>query len=630
MMDRITGRAWAPVAALLMICVFVLANLALQPRLAGARMDFTQRGLFTLSPATKDTLAGLAEPIDLTFIYSRRVGQDYPRIRAHAARVREMLDAYASASRGRLRVRYVDATPFSEAEDEALAAGLIAVPSQSGDPLYFGLIGQNSVDDQRIVAFFAPEQESTLEYDLTRMIARLDDPAPARIGLLTALQGLQGDGRETGYAVLRDMSRSYALERIDPEFASLPAGLDALIIAHAEPLSDYQAWLVDQFALRTGRLVWIVDPAAKVAAGGSIFDLDPTPQSSDLGRFARHWGISLSQDAVADAGNALPVQTVSPDGRSAILGQPLFIAATPATMSRADPITSELDRSVHFGAPGALELTSDSPLTGEALITTGPAPSYIPAEQAAGDMTPAEVIAAYDTLGAPLTLAMRVSGELTTAFPDGAPPLPMTGDPVTDELLQAEAQDAPAHIARSEKPATMVVIADADFLDDGFYINPNGGAVIADNGAFLLNAVDALTGVDGLLSLRSRAESRRPMTLVEEMRAEAETEFLEEQMRLEDQLADTEAELGALEAELRESTALLGDFEVGLSGESRARLQELRSEIVETRDRLRSIERDFRRGIDGLEGMLKLINIWGGAVLAVLLGLVIWWRGRRI
>ena len=245
-------------------------------------------------------------------------------------------------------------------------------------------------------------------------------------------------------------------------------------------------------------------------------------------------------------------------------------------------------------------------------------------------MTPAEVIAAYDTLGAPLTLAMRVSGELTTAFPDGAPPLPMTGDPVTDELLQAEAQDAPAHIARSEKPATMVVIADADFLDDGFYINPNGGAVIADNGAFLLNAVDALTGVDGLLSLRSRAESRRPMTLVEEMRAEAETEFLEEQMRLEDQLADTEAELGALEAELRESTALLGDFEVGLSGESRARLQELRSEIVETRDRLRSIERDFRRGIDGLEGMLKLINIWGGAVLAVLLGLVIWWRGRRI
>ena len=68
MMDRITGRAWAPVAALLMICVFVLANLALQPRLAGARMDFTQRGLFTLSPATKDTLAGLAEPIDLTFI----------------------------------------------------------------------------------------------------------------------------------------------------------------------------------------------------------------------------------------------------------------------------------------------------------------------------------------------------------------------------------------------------------------------------------------------------------------------------------------------------------------------------------------------------------------------------------
>lgn len=629
MMDRLTGRAWSLAAALLLALVFILANLALQPRLAGARVDFTERKLFTLSPATRGTLSNLAEPVELTLIYSRRVGQDYPRIRAHAARVREMLDAYVSASGGQLYVREMDAAPFSEAEDEALAAGLLAVPAQSGDPLYFGLIGRNSVDDQRIIAFLSPEQESKLEYDLTRMIARLDDPAPARIGLISSLQGMQGDGRETGYAVLRDLRSSYVLERIDTDFASLPADLDALIIAHTEPFNDYQAWLIDQFALRTGRLIWIVDPAAKIAAGGSIFDLNIAPQASDFGRFERAWGLSVSDMAVADAGNALPVQTLSPDGRSAILGQPLFIATPPATMSRTDPITSELDRAVHFGAPGALELTSDSLLTGEPLIQTGPAPSYIPAGDAAGDMPPGAVIAAYDTLSAPLTLAMRLSGSLTTSFPDGPPPLPLTGDPVTDELVQAEAAEAPEHIARSLKPATIVAIADADFLDDGFYINPAGGAVIADNGAFLLNAVDALTGIDGLLSLRSRAESRRPMTLVEKMRTEAETEFLEEQIRLEDQLADTQAELEDLEAELRESSALLGDFEVGLSGESRARLQELRSEIVETRDRLRSIERDFRRGIDRLEGTLKAVNIWGGALLAVLLGLIIWWRGRR-
>ncbi|MCI4643559.1 MAG: Gldg family protein [Hyphomonadaceae bacterium] len=630
MIDRLTGRAWSLIVALLIVFVFVLANLALQPRLAGARMDFTQRKLFTLSDATRDALSQLAEPVDLTFVYSRRVGQDYPRIRAHAARVREMLDAYASASGGQLRIRQMDATPFSEAEDIALEAGLVAVPSQSGDPLYFGLIGRNSVDDQRIIAFLSPDQESKLEYDLTRMVARLDDPAPARVGLISSLQGMQGDGRETGYAVLRDLTRSYGLERIDPDFASLPDDLDVLVIAHPEPFNDYQAWLVDQFALRTGRLIWIVDPAAKIAAGGgSIFDLDTTPQTSGLGRFSRHWGLVLSEQAVADAGNALPVQTLSPDGRSAILGQPLFIATPPATMSRTDPITSELDRAVHFGAPGALSLTSNSPLVGEALISTGPAPSYIPADEAVEDMLPGDVIASYDTLSGPLTLAMRLSGRLTTAFPDGPPSLPLSGDPVTDELVRAETAETLPHIARSEKPAAMVVVADADFLDDGFYINPTGGAVIADNGALVLNSVDALTGIEGLLSLRSRAESRRPMTLVEKMRAEAEAEFLEEQVRLEDQLADRETELQELEADLRESSALLGDFEVGLSGESRARLQELRSEIVETRDRLRAIERDFRHDIDQLEGSLKAVNIWGGAALAVLLGLLLWWRGRR-
>lgn len=512
-MMALTGRAWPTLMAIALLALFVLANLAIQPRLVSARADFTERKLFTLTDATRDTLRAVAEPVDLTLVYSRRVGQDYPRIRAHAARVRELLDAYASASGGQVRVRELDATPFSEAEDVALAAGLTGVPTQGTDPLYFGLIGRNSVDDERIIPFLAPERGGTLEYDLTRMVARLDDPSPARVGLVSSLQGLQGDGVESGYAVLRDMKRSYGLERIDEAFASLPADLDVLVLAHAKPLNDYQTWLVDQFVLRGGRLIWLVDPAAKVAGGGGVFNFDPAPKTSGLGTLGRHWQVALAEGAVADAGNALPVQTTTPDGRSDIVGQPLFIAAVPANMSRTDPITSELQRAVNFGAPGALYIASSSPFEAETLVSTGPGPSFIPADRAAMDMSPQQVLLAYDTLDGPLALAVRLTGSATTAFPEGRPTLPLSGDPVEDELMRAEAATALPHIAQSQREAAIVIIADADFVDDGFYINPNGGAVIADNGAFLLNAIDALTGIDGLLALRSRAESLRPMTL---------------------------------------------------------------------------------------------------------------------
>lgn len=629
MMSWITGKGWTLTAALGLLALFVLANLVLQPRTASTRLDFTERRLYTLTPATRSTLRDLAEPVDITFVYSRRVGQDYPRIRAHAARVREMLESYESLGRGQLRVREIDPLPFSEAEDEALASGITAVTTQDADPLYFGLIGRNTVDDERIMAFLAPEREGTLEYDLTRMISRLDDPALPNVGLLSSLPGMQGDGSGSGYALLRDLNRNYDVKRVPADFASLPEDLDTLMIAHAGDLNDYQTWLIDQFVLRKGRLIWVVDPATKVAGSDSFFDLTSAPRQSDLGALGQHWGVSLAEGAVADATNALPVQTLDPDGRTIVAGQPLFIAAPPMEMSRTDPIVAEIQRPVNLGAPGALFRTDNSPLDEHILISTGPSPSFIDATRAAGEMTPAAVIRAYNGLETPLTLAARYSGELTTAFPNGRPSLPFTGDPVTDELLRAEAASLNPHTDQSARSATIVIIADADLMDDGFYINPAGGSVIADNGTLILNALDALTGIEGLLTLRSRAESLRPMSRVDAMRTEAENEFFDEQFRLEDRLGRAQDELDALQAELVAGMAVGGELDSGLTPEERARLQVLRSEILDTRARLRQIERDFRQDIDGLEATLKAINIWGGAVLVIVFGLGLWVVRRR-
>ena len=52
-------------------------------------------------------------------------------------------------------------------------------------------------------------------------------------------------------------------------------------------------------------------------------------------------------------------------------------------------------------------------------------------------------------------------------------------------------------------------------------------------------------------------------------------------------------------------------------------------EVTETRERLRAIERDFRRDIDALEAWLKFINIFAGPLLIGAIGLFVWWRRRR-
>lgn len=617
-------------ASALVAVIFLAANLLSQKVLTGVQIDFTESQLYSLSRATKNTLSDIAEPVDITLVYSRSVGQDYPAVRAYAARVRELLQAYDSQSGGRVRVREIDPTPFSPAEDEALAAGITGLDTNNGDPLYFGIIGRNTIDDQRVIPFLAPEREVTLEYDLTRMIARLDDPDPPRVGILTSLPGMSTPGGEGGYTLLQDIARSFEIVQIAEEFQSIPPDLDVLLIAHPPALSKRQEWLIDQFVLRKGRAVFLIDPAAKTAVAQSLFDISSAEGHSDLGTLGKAWGVTLSADAVADAAGSLPVPVDLGDGRIEQQAHPLFIAAPAGDMNQQDLITADLTRAVNFGAPGALIVSSPLP-DGETfapLIETGPSPSFIDADKAVRDMKPSDTLKAYQTHAGPLIIAGRLSGRLKTAFPAGAPALEEPSDPIMAELARADAANAPPHISASETDAELIFIADVDFIADDFYIVPGRNIVVADNGALVLNALDALAGGGELSRLRSRAPSLRPMTRIDKMRAAAEAVYFRQQAELEASLNEAQERLEELQAIGSTDGFFEGDAEADLTDDERAELSELRTKIVTLRGKLREIERDYRHDIDQMEAILKAINIWGGPILIALAGLLVWRRQR--
>ncbi len=622
-------QSFLTAATALCVAIFFAATLILQPILREARIDFTENDLFTLSGGTKEVVSSLEEPVDLTFVYTRQTGQEYPAVRAYATRVRELLDAYKAVGGADLRIREIDPEPFSEAEDEALAAGIVAVDTDGGDPLYFGLIGRNTVDDERVIPFLAPEQEETLEYDLTRLIARLDRPEPPNVGVLSTLQGMSGNGDESGYTFLQEISKSFTLEEIDENFFSLPEDMDVLVMVHPPELNDWQAWLVDQFILRTGRAIILVDPAAKTARGSDFSGISERHTRSDLGRFGKVWGIELSQEALADTESALPIQATVSEGRTTVVRHPLYLAATPALMSSDSLITTDLGRTVNFGAPGALILDPDSPIDKEVLVETGPAPSWIPADEAVKELSAQDTLALYEPLDGERALAVRVHGALVSAFPDGPPAADMPDDPVLAELARAEAEKALPHVSTSERDAELLIVSDADMVDDGLYVNLENATAFADNGAFLMNALDVLSGDANLLSLRARSSSRRPMTRVDAMRDEAQARFFDEQARLEESLEGSQSRLEELQQIGSTDGFFEGDLQATLTEEERIELSQLREDIVETRSRLRAIERDFRRNIDGLEGWLKFINIFGGPIIIGLLGLLIWWQRRK-
>src|ERR1700736_4393595 len=165
------ARAWVALACgwLMLVALNIIAG-----RFLTARLDLTGERLYTLSRGTRQTLARIDERITLRFYYSSRLGDAVPAYGVYAQRVRELLDEYVAAAKGKLRLEIHNPQPFSDVEDRAVAFGLQAVPlDQQGEQVFFGLAGTNSTDDQQIVAFFAPDRERLLEYDLTRLVHNL-------------------------------------------------------------------------------------------------------------------------------------------------------------------------------------------------------------------------------------------------------------------------------------------------------------------------------------------------------------------------------------------------------------------------------------------------------------------------
>jgi ABC-2 type transport system permease protein len=608
---------FAIAASVLAVLIFAGANLASWKWLAPARLDFTENGLFTLSTSARKVVERLVEPVELELVYSRGLGADYPTVRAHAERVRELMKEIAARSGGKVKLRETDPEPFSETEDRITAAGLTPAPTDKGDPIYFGVVGSNSVDDHIAIPYLAPERDAMLEYELVRLIAQLDDPAPPKVAVISSLAAFQGDGTGQGDAfVLREMRRAFEVLPVDPDFRALPQGTDVLLMVHAAPLDEWQSYVVDQFLMHRGRAIIAVDPVSRVSLATQGRRVFP---SSSLGKLAETLGVTMGADAAADRGLGLPIEVDAGGGRKTVEGQPLFPAAPRALMSASDPVTLDLSRAVNFGAPGSLVakagLTGFTPL----IQTTGEA-ALIPASIAMENPQPRVVMNYYKLAGRPLTLAARLSSSLKSAF-SAPPPFPVDEDPVVAELQAQEKAHVEPFVSASQGNPQIILIADSDMFEDAFYINPQTGAPMADNAAFILNALDNLGGDEALTALRSRAPAARPMERVDDLRAKARERLYKEQERLESLLKDAEGNLANLEK--------AGQGGVARTPQEIAEMAQFREQVSHIRRQLRGVEREFRRDIDALAFNLALINVWLPPIFAAVLGVGVFiWRGR--
>src|ERR1700744_2756851 len=303
MATTLPRRTYAIAAIVLAAIVFVALTIDPDAWLTTAKLDLTENGQFTLAKGTRNIIGNLQEPITLRFYYSKQVAAEDASTAAYAKRVRDLLGEYESLSHGKIILEEIDPEPFTEAEDQATAQGLTGAPTDSGDVVYFGLVGTNRIDGKEVIPYFAPEREQYLEYDLSSLIYRWSNPKKPQLGIISSLPlqtgpgGMQAmmQGQGQPYAIYQELTQTYTPQMIPAGFAAIPKGIDVLMIAHPAALSDPQLQAIDQFALSGGRVLVFVDPNSEMAqAGANPYQPSMTPPFSDLPKLFRAWGVGYN------------------------------------------------------------------------------------------------------------------------------------------------------------------------------------------------------------------------------------------------------------------------------------------------------------------------------------------------
>ncbi|MDE0808275.1 MAG: Gldg family protein [Alphaproteobacteria bacterium] len=623
---RLAGMALA-----LLVVLFIAINALASAWFNSGRLDLTQDRLHTLSSSTNTLLGQVEETVTFRLYLSSGLAQEVPHLGVYANRVRDLLLEYENGSDGKVKLEVLDPIPFSDVEDRAVAAGLQGIPVVTGgDNMYFGLVGTNTTDDVETIPFMQVDREAFIEYDISRMLYALSTPNPTVVGIISGIP-IDGTMRITAtgqqepvapYVVRGQIGQLFETQFLGAQVDDVPEDVNVLLVIHPAKASPRTLFAIDQYLLAGGKAMIFVDPFSE-AVGMQGQMLGAVTEGSSLPAMFKAWGVEFDANAVI--GDRLSARKVLPEaGNRPVEYLPWLELRGPALDSKS-PITSGIDV-VAVASAGALKLREGATVTLDPLLTTSPGSSLIPSKEVQGFRNPLKLLRDHPIGNQQYVIAGRLTGSVKTAFPDGLPVIkqdedepPAKAPPWTRDIL-----------TESAKPLDIVLVGDADLLVDRFWVIMRDFAgrdvpvPTANNGEFVLNAIDALAGSSTLLELRGRGTASRPFIVLQDIQRKAAQQFEDKERELRQTLQKTETSLRALRQRNPSGSAAV------ISEKDRRSMDRFQRDILKLRSELRTVRRSLNQDFETLEAQLWFLNIALVPILiglfAILLGI---WRGMR-
>jgi ABC-type uncharacterized transport system involved in gliding motility auxiliary subunit len=588
---------------LLLVLVFISLVFVNNQLFSSVRLDLTESQVYSLSRGSKQILKNIDEPINLYFYFSDKASKNMTSLRNYANRVEGLLTEYETFANGKLKLQILDPQVFSEQEDRANQFGLTAANiGSAGEPIYMGLAATNAVDGQQVIAFFDPQKEASLEYEISKMIYQLNETEPLKITLITDLAVEGGQNPMTGqfeppWTFLTQLKQLYKVEKSGLDITNLPDDTDVLLLIHSKELSDALLFAIDQYALSGGKILVFVDAHNESDPSAMMGDPMFSGNSSNLGRLFRAWGVQFdSEKVLLDAMAGLDIRTES-GGVARHFG---FVGLTAEQINREDVITSNLEV-INGASFGVFNQYKDTKTMWLPLIQSTQDSDLMDVGAYIKTQDPEELAKVYQSDNQSYVLATRLSGQADSAFMQVPEGLEMT------------------EIKTSTNKLNVILVGDTDMLADRFWVQKSNffGQTIstpfANNGDFVTNAVENLGGSDALISIRSRGIFSRSFSKVDELTVVAEQKFRDQEQILQRRLEETEQQLLQLQNQQVEGGSMI------ISAEQQFAVDEFLEKKVTIRKSLRDVRHQLDKDIESLGNWLKLFNIALAPMILILL-----------
>jgi ABC-2 type transport system permease protein len=513
----------------LLLIVIILVNLV--GKYAYHRFDLTQEKRYTVSKGTKKYLGELKDVVYLkVYLGDNNLPAGFNRLQKAT---RELLDEYKIYGKKNIEFEFVNPSESPDQKTrrevyDALAKDGVQyfnVQSQKSDgsntqqvvfPGALLTYRQHGQEYSRVVNFFQGnltgnfndasinKSIETLEYEFITGIRTVSRENTPTVGLI------EGHGELDQYQIARfarAIGDFYIVKRIEiGEKINALDGCQAIVIADPKTkYSEKDKFIIDQFIMRGGKVLWLVD-AVKV-------DLAPLASQNEtmgeinsvvnLGDIIYSYGARINSSLVQDIQCALMPVNVAAEGADQPKWQLAYFPFFPLIMGRDDNAISRNINPVKFDFVSPIDTVGEDPKVHKSVILTSSSqsriirsPIRVSTDIFSEKPDPSKFSLQY------LPVAVMMEGEFTSHY--------------KNRLMQDFINNSAFKVFdKSAVPTKMIVVADGDCarnvvtLKEGKYMTQPLGwdqatKTTFGNREFLLNCVNYLLDDSGVMSLRNR------------------------------------------------------------------------------------------------------------------------------